>query len=290
MEVSNNGGIKFKSDEIEGIIRARSGSTGIVNDKALADTEFVHRFLEHVCPERKYPKDRLAEFLWEGSGLLTGARIQVNDMNSHIRIALICLQSLTDVQNESARKLRTYAGEHLLDHLKGTVLPRVGHTKSAAHADIQLLAQAGQLLVQLFTEESGIDALFWTRAEHMSQHQWDKTEGKWLSGNRRRWLYTSEGVDELLRWFQNEDVTRDIAHHSMVHAFPAQGKSREQILLELLKPAAKRLAEHLLFEDIFTTREERTAVFFLNGYVSRASPALNYYPSVDDVLTITGFG
>jgi predicted glycoside hydrolase/deacetylase ChbG (UPF0249 family) len=103
----------------------------------------------------------------------------------------------------------------------------------------------------------------------MSHLSWDESEGEWLKRNRRRWLYTPEGVTELSKWFKNSCVReciKDERHMKMLDEFLQKSDRRYEVLL---RPAAKRLALHLLIEDIFTSREERTAGYFLHGYVKR---------------------
>lgn len=285
LELNNAGRVNFKSPEIKNIIPPPKPTLGH-NDgakfgagdtaKSSANTETVHRFLEYVCPRREYDKASLETFLWENSTPSKSSGIHYDEANSHMCVALICLKFLTSKKNKATEELRTYAGTHLCYHLKKTKLPQDDQTTQAANVDHTLIMQAVALLVKLFTDNDSIDSLFWTRAEHMSQHLWSKGEGEWLKRNRRRWLYTSEGVNELVRWFTNpvvaeemkdmKNITKD--QKDLVRDFIQKKDHRHKILLE---PVAKRLAHHLLFEDIFTSREECTAVYFLHGYVSRLS-------------------
>ena len=274
LELNHARRVNFKSPEIKEIIpppKSNSGTFDWVENglvQSLDNTDTVSRFLQHVCPRRKYDNARLEEFLWKHNTLSIDLGIHYDEANAHIRIAWTCLKSLTDKKSKSTEELRMYSGSHLIHHLQNTKLAQVDEAEAVAHTDSKLLGEVGLLLIKLFTDDESIDSLFWTRAEHMSQHSWSKSEGEWLKRNRRRWLYDSEGINELVRWFKNTMVTNKMkdVDKKWVQDFVQEKERRHEILL---KPAAKRLAHHLLFEDIFTSREECTAVYFLCGYVSR---------------------
>ncbi|KAJ4287162.1 hypothetical protein N0V90_012560 [Kalmusia sp. IMI 367209] len=272
LELNNVGRINFKSPEIKEIISTEKTETrGRGTAETATSTDTVQRFLEHVCPRKEYELVDLEEFLWGENLSSKDAVICYDDANSHMRIAITCLKCLTKAYNDQSEQLRTYAGNHLLFHLEKTKLPEENQQNQivTAHADHQLVEEASLLLLKLFTEDEGIDSLFWTRAEHMSQHAWIDGEGEWLKRNRERWLYKSQGVKELARWFSNTIVANIITktiHKDWVNDFLSDKGRWHEILLQF---AAKRLAHHLLLEDIFTSREECTAIYFLYGYVSR---------------------
>lgn len=280
LELNNTGRINFKSPEIKEILSAqKSETTGPVRGAIPENTDTVQRFLEHVCPQKKYDMAELEKFLWGGRQRHEDSGIHYDDANSHVRIAITCLKCLTSTYSNVPEQLRTYAGNHLLFHLEHTRLPEEAQQdkKDTSHVDYQLVEEASLLLLRLFTGDEGIDSLFWTRAEHMSQHAWLASEGKWLKGNRERWLYRSEGVKELARWFTNPFVANIVAtslHANLVHDFVSSEDDGQVILLRF---AAKRLAHHLLLEDVFTSREECTAIYFLHGYVSRVRPTILSY-------------
>lgn len=283
LELNNAGRINFKSPEIKQIISAQKPKTSVTGTEAmLQDADTVHRFLQHVCPRRNYEMGELEKFLW-GEGLQPkNGEIQYDEINSHIQIAITCLKCLTGSYDDIPEQLRIYSGDYLLYHLEQTRLPEKydQDKEDTSQVEKRLVDEATVLLLNLFTSEEGIDSLFWTRAEHMSQHTWLTSEGEWLKRNRQRWLYGSGGVKELSRWLKNPLVAEcasSSAQKGLIDEFVSNEDRQQEILLQF---AAKRLAQHLLLEDTFTSREECTAIYFLHGYVSRVCSPQPFYIEV----------
>lgn len=229
-----------------------------------AEVETVHRFLRYVSPRKEdYDKKRLEEILWGDS--LNGMKITISydKQNAHLKMALTCLQAFTRSDDHTERLL-PYAGEYLLHHLSKA---------KPKEADMDLKVELGTSLVKLFNEAHCIDKMFWTRAEYMSHPTWLETEGTWLKGNRERWLYTPSGVNEVLRWF-SDPITKEYldAGKDWVDELTKE-RTVGQHRKILLRGVAERLAIRLFLDKkTYTTREQLTAVYFLNGYM-QVSPS-----------------
>lgn len=266
LHANESGRIQFRFRETKNLIPKEKTSPGKPDQSDIdsssqllkAEVDTVHRFLQHVAPQTdKYDTKKLERLLWGDPMKIT---LCYDEHNAQIQMALTCLKVLTS-ENKDTEILRPYGGNFLLYHLKETKLQK---------ADEDLKKQVGPLLVKLLTEGHCIDALFWTRAEHMSQSAWEKSEGVWLKENRERWLYTSNGVTQMLKWFSDpsavEDVD-DLGNHLIKEFVEEENAGRRHEIL--LRVAAERLATHLFLGNVYTVREQRTAVYFLHGYVRR---------------------
>jgi hypothetical protein len=265
LDANESGRIQFRLSEIRNQIPKKRSliegqdSSEIADSLQKAEVETVHRFLKYVSPRKEdYEKKELERLIW---GESLKPEICYDEQNAHIKVALTYLEVLTGKINERNNRLCSSAGKYLLHHLKKTELEEV---------DEKLKARVGPLLVKLFTDDDCIDTLFWTKAEHMSHATWEESEGIWLKENRERWLYTDDGVIELERWFSEPAVVGNIvgSGKSMVASFlnKENDSRRHEILLRV---AAERLATHLFLESVYTRREQVTAVYFLNGFVTR---------------------
>ncbi|KAF2498537.1 hypothetical protein BU16DRAFT_615567 [Lophium mytilinum] len=283
LNVNESGKIHFKLSEFKDqilknqtlVLELRSDETSVTLLPPKAEMEVVHRFLIHVFPRREdYEKEALERILWGEPSKSLKPAICYDNQNAHIKMALTYLKVLTNGSNEQTNALRFDAGRYLLYHIKKA---------NQKTADKDLKAKIGLLLVKLFTEGDCIDTLFWTRAEHMSHNSWEESEGAWLKENRERWLYTSTGVIEMAKWFSDEEVTGDIVGpgKDLVKSITDKKNiaGRHEILL---RAVAERLATHLLLENIYTRREQLTAVYFLNGYVTRIGNQKNMTPCQKD--------
>lgn len=221
----------------------------IANSTSLEkEKETVHRFLKYVVPMKDYDKAKLEKILWRE--LSTSASLGYNQRNAHVEMAMTCLRALTS-ESDNTEKLRLYAGDYILYHLEQAD-PKT--TDKNYKEDIE------RSLVKLLTDPNCIDSLFWTRAEHMSHQTWTETEGKWLMNNRKRWLYTPDGMTQLARWLKNS--INQVAEE-------AEDKDSTYRHDKILRHAAERIAHHLFVGNAYTRREQLTAIHFLNGYVSR---------------------
>ena len=230
------------------------------------EVETVHRFLRYISPRREdYDKKALESVLWGNSLDGMKATISYDEQNAHLKMALTCIRVFTNQSNEHTDRLLLYAGNHLLHHLQNAKLHE---------ADKTLKIELGNLLVKLFREGQAIDKMFWISGKATSHLTWQETEAVWLTGNRDRWLYTSEGVDEVVKWFSDPITRTDVPKSSEPWVSQLVGKKQGHRRHEiLLRCVAERLAYRLfLDEKTYTTREQLTAVYFLHGYIIRVSP------------------
>jgi hypothetical protein len=264
-EIKNEISKKFKTSSSQSSVETQS-LLGARDSLPLIEAEkkTVHCFLKYVSPRKEdYDKTALESILW-GDSLKGKTTISYDKQNAHLKIALRCLQVLTSESNEHTERLIPYAGKYLLYHLSEA---------KPEEADIDLKADLGMSLVKLF-EGGHIDRIFWTRVENMSHPTWRETEGTWLKGNRERWLYLSNGVNEVHRWFSNSVTRSKILEPSKTWVKNLINKNNASRLHEILfRGVAERLATRLFLGKTYTTREQLTAVYFLSGYIARVSPS-----------------
>ncbi len=228
-----------------------------------SEIEIVRHFLRNVCPQQLYDRFEFDQFFDGKIGAGQKEYISIDDDNDDIKIAIACLTILTEEEiRRSNTRLRYYATYWLLDHLKEVEL---------SLADRELKAEAGPLLVRLFTEEVGIDSLFWPFDLGVSMKTWRGGEQIYLREARAEWVYSNEGVRELLRWFNDPVVSRSITSE-VGKSFMAAVKAPNANLHEaVLSYASKAIANHLFRRIQFTRREFLAACCFLRGYLSRVS-------------------
>jgi hypothetical protein len=271
LQANESGRIEFRLGEIKTQIsklessnsKSLMGTTGSAQ-LVESEVELVHQFLQYVSPKKDdYDKETLERLLWGDS--LNGMKTTIgyDKKNAHLKIALTCLQVFANEWDEHTEQLLLYAGSYLLHHLR-EAKPR--------EVDTRLKADLGKSLVKLFKDVLCIDKMFWTRMEPISHTTWLQTEGTWLRENRERWLYTDEGVKEVLKWFSDPFTRSDVLYIDkdwIDNLIDEKNKNRRHEIL--LQDVAERLATHLFLDTAYTTREQRTAVYFLSGYFSRIS-------------------
>jgi hypothetical protein len=117
-----------------------------------SEISIIKHFLGNVCPKDLYKRFEFDEFFQQKLGARLKEYIHRDLENADIRIAFTCLVILTDEELRRKQALHQYAMCWLLEHLQAVDL---------SAADRELKCQMGPLLVRLFTEEVGIDSLFW---------------------------------------------------------------------------------------------------------------------------------
>ncbi|RYP79874.1 hypothetical protein DL770_006479 [Monosporascus sp. CRB-9-2] len=229
-----------------------------------AEIEIVRHFLKNVCPSPLYNRFEFEQFFEGKIGARQKEYISVDDDNENIKIAIACLTILTEEEIRSDTRLRYYAMYWLLDHLTAVEL---------SLADRELKAQAGPLLVRLFTEKAGIDSLFWPFDTNVSMKTWRSGELKFLREVRSEWLYSTEGVQELRRWFNDPVVARSVTSETG-QAFLAgiKGAPNAKLHEAVLSYAARCMADHLFRRIEFTRRQFLSACCFIRGYLARLDP------------------
>ncbi|KAI0015185.1 hypothetical protein F4780DRAFT_107735 [Xylariomycetidae sp. FL0641] len=269
--ISDSGAVDWRSSEIKDRVPIKGADRAVLLDQAhsagpsviqQAEINIVRHFLKNVCPGELYRRFDFERFFDAKIGAGSKDYVCLDPENAQIRIALTCLTILTDEQLRENRTIRQYSMLYLLDHLQKVDL---------AVADNNLKCQVGPLLVKLFTKDCGIDSMFWPFDTNVSQKTWLHEEYKHLRKTRAEWVYSSEGVEELARWFRDSCVTKYITSEpgkAMIQAAKGSGSLHEAFLVY----AAKRIAVHLFLRIEFLKRHFSSACQFLRGYLARLDP------------------
>ncbi|XDG05652.1 hypothetical protein ABKA04_005267 [Annulohypoxylon sp. FPYF3050] len=269
--VTDSGFVDWRSSEIKDRIPVkgfeRDSELSVVTSgpKIIQESEIaiVRHFLNNVCPPELYTRLEFEQFFDMKLGAKYKDYISLDLDNANIKIALTCLIILTEEQLRKNTRLRQYAMYWLLDHLQDVDL---------SAADRELKAQVGPLLVKLFTDECGIDSMFWPFNLNVSINTWDWDEYTDLRETRAEWLYSMSGVNEISRWLRDSSVTKYITHEPEVSFVNAVKASSTNLHKTILARAAKHMATHLFRRVEFTPRQFWCACWFIRGYLSRLNP------------------
>lgn len=268
--VTNSNNVDWRSSEYKERVPTKSFdpsrhlNSGSMGPQVIQESEIeiVRHFLRNVCPQPLYERFEFEQFFDGKIGARQKEYISLDDDNENIKIAIACLTILTDEVIRNDTRLRYYAVYWILDHLEAVEL---------SLADRELKAEVGPLLVKLFTEEVGIDSLFWSFDTNVSMKTWRSGEQVYLREARSEWLYSTAGVNQILRWFNDPVVARSITSEvgkSFLEAVKAPNANLHEAVLSR---AAKIMADHLFRRIEFTRREFLAACCFLRGYLSRVS-------------------
>ncbi|KAI3333475.1 hypothetical protein F4824DRAFT_503022 [Ustulina deusta] len=267
--VTDSGVVDWRNPEIRSQIPPREGQKAATFDgessslsQVIQESEIniIQHFLRNVCPAELYDRFEFENFFNEKLGARLKEFIHFDPDNADIRIAFNCLVILTDAELRGQEALRQYAMYWLLEHLQAVDL---------SAADQKLKAQVGPLLVRLFTEDCGVDSLFWSFDANVSMKTWEQGEADFLREARIEWLYSTAGVHEVERWLNDSSVTKSITDESgqsFVAAIKASGASLHKTILS---HAARRMATHLFIEVEFLKRQFLSGARFLRGYLAR---------------------
>ncbi|KAI0846413.1 hypothetical protein F5Y00DRAFT_145193 [Daldinia vernicosa] len=266
--VKDSGYIDWRSPEIKDRIPPKGSDPDAVMDVAASGPQIiqeseiaiVNHFLSNVCPPDLYKRFEFENFFRKKLGAKHKDYICLDPDNADIKAAIACLIILTEEELRNKRGLRQYAINWLFDHLKEVDL---------SAADRGLKAQVGPLLVKLFTEECGIDSLFWPFELDVSNQTWEGDENIDLRYARIEWVYSTAGVQEVSRWLRDSSVTKLITSDHPAASFVTEVKSSANLHKAVLSYAAKHLADHLFRRVEFLNRHFRCACCFIRGYLSR---------------------
>ncbi|KAE8163699.1 hypothetical protein BDV40DRAFT_299237 [Aspergillus tamarii] len=254
-EVDRNGKVDFRSSEIERYIPLRK-TTHELEDlygkeaAQAAEVAMVKHYLLTVCPSEVYTKLKFDAYLTQ---LLKpkGSRINKDDPHTgETKMALTCLDVLTEETDRKRTRLLTYARKYLIDHLSAVDL---------ALADIACKSAVGIRLAKLFTECSSIDILL-----HCAKSVDDPTLRFKI---RRYWLYSNDSVNTILRWFGDSAVTSGISNMA-TRAWVANVASEAEPDEDLMRPAAKRMAVHFL-QEAHSESFTKDAFLFIAAFVNK---------------------
>ncbi|RWA09240.1 hypothetical protein EKO27_g5854 [Xylaria grammica] len=267
--VTDSGVVDWRNPEIRSHIPTREGQQDVTiegesssRSTVIQESEIgiVRHFLKNVCPEELYKRFEFEDFFTEKVGARLKEYIHIDPDNADIRIAFTLLSILTNEELRRQEALRQYAMYWLLEHLQAVDL---------SAADRKLKGQMGPLLVRLFTEDYGIDSLFWSFDANVSMKTWEQGEAEFLREARNEWLYSTAGVHEVERWLSDSSVTKfitDEAGRSFLAAVKAPATSLHEAVLS---HAARRMATHLFIEIEFLKRHFLSAACFIRGYLAR---------------------
>lgn len=270
--VTDSSVIDWRSPEIKDRIPSKDSGDAMFHSTAsgpqiLQESEIsiVKHFLNNVCPPDLYTRFEFEQFFNAKLGARQKEYICLDPENADIRIVLTCLIILTEVDLRNNESLREYAGYWLMDHLEKVDL-------SAADRDLK--ARVGPLLVKLFTDECGIDSMFWPFDLNVSLKTWDQGEYALLREIRGEWVYSMAGVEQVSRWLHDSSVTKHINTEPGVSFVSAVKVSSANLHEAVLSFAAKTMAHHLFRRMDFTPRHFWCGCMFIRGYLDRVSLSL----------------
>lgn len=255
-EVDSEGLVDFRSSEIADLIpeRQRSYSEGLGPDNAKkiqhSEVSIIKHFLSTVCPPDIYAKFNFDEF-FDRKLSRKGEHICRDDKDTaEVKLAVTCLCILTEERDKRHERLRLYAMNNFLRHLKAADL---------ALAEREWKLAVGPRLVKLFSDDASIDTLLWTPG----------MEDAIAFGHRIRsiWIESDEAVDEILRWLRDSAVISRISDRDS-RVWIADLTSNFKPDEHLLMPAARRLATHWLREHS-PVALVRHAFFFILGFLNK---------------------
>ena len=260
-EVDRNGKVDFRSSEIERYIPLRKTTHELEDSYGkeaaqAAEVSMVKHYLLTVCPSEVYTKLKFDAYLAQ---LLKpkGSRINKDDPHTgETKMALTCLDVLTEETDRKRTRLLTYARKYLIDHLSAVDL---------ALADIACKSAVGIRLAKLFTECSSIDILL-----HCAKSVDDPTLRFKI---RCYWLYSNDSVNTILRWFGDSAVTSGISNMA-TRAWVANVASEAEPDEDLMRPAAKRMAVHFL-QEAHSESFTKDAFLFIAAFVNKVRSALS---------------
>ncbi|KAK6957134.1 hypothetical protein Daesc_002419 [Daldinia eschscholtzii] len=266
--VKDTGFIDWRSPEIKDRIPSKSADQDAVMDisasgpQIIQESEIaiVQHFLNNVCPPELYQRFEFEQFFRTKLGAKHKEYICLDPDNAELKAVIVCLTILTEKELRNNHDLRQYAVNWLFDHMKDVDL---------SAADRELKAQVGPLLVKLFTDECGIDSLFWPFELDVSKQTWEDGEYIDIRDARIDWVYSTAGVQEVSRWLHDSSVTKRITSDHPAASFVAEVKASTNLHKTVLSYAAKHLADHLFRRVEFLNRQFLCACCFIRGYLSR---------------------
>lgn len=260
-KVDSEGLVDFRSSEIAGLIPERQRyysedpSPATAQKIQLSEVRMIKHFLGTVCPQDIYAKFNFDEFFDRKLSRRKEYICRDDKDTAEVKLAVTCLSILTEERDRRHERLRPYAMNNFLRHLKATDL---------ALADREWKRAVGPRLVKLFSDDKSIDTLLWTP---------NQNEDEIAFGHRVRsiWIESDEAVDEILRWLRNSAVTSEVSGDA--RTWIADVTSGLKPDGHLLQHAARRLATHWLREPS-PVALIRHAFFFVLGFLDKQTSQL----------------
>ncbi|KAL6412441.1 putative neutral amino acid permease protein [Ilyonectria robusta] len=239
-----------------------TSGTQMVRD---GEIDIVRHFLHNVCPPQLYERFDFDAFFEMKLRARQKEYICFDEDNGDIRIAIAFLTILTNLRFQGMESLIRLARRDLFYHLKKVDL---------SAAETTLKSQVGPLLVSLLTEEVGVKTLFMPGP---STPFFDRleTEASELQDVRSEWLYSLDGVREVVRWLSDSAVTK-LIHGDNAEAFVKSITGLDQNLHRvILSHAAKHLARQMFYNNIRKRLEIFCVCLFLRGYLMRCDAGIS---------------
>ncbi|VUC27262.1 unnamed protein product [Clonostachys rosea] len=259
-QVGWNDTVEYKYPDIRAVIPNRSLTREGQNpddDTEVSATEIniLKHYLSTICPKYLYEKVGFEDFL-ESKLVRKGTHIHQDLDNAHIRLALRCMKCLIEERTEKTKLLYEHSQTFLSVYLNAADL---------SLADRELKAEAGTMLVRLFTEQYAIGSLLGFedfKPEIKTSFSYDDRlfPHSWTS-----WVFSQEGVVCISRWFQDSAVIEDVKNHPIITAFNDPDTDHRVVLLKL---GMLRAANNLFLRDT-AQNETRMAFFFLYFLITK---------------------
>ncbi|KAH7134150.1 hypothetical protein EDB81DRAFT_803302 [Dactylonectria macrodidyma] len=219
-----------------------------------AEINMLKHYLSVVCPPDLYARAGFDEF-FDRKMVRKRNFIYRDPDNAHITLVIRFLTCLEEERTEKTEPLRSYVSMQLLHHLKETDL---------SLADRPLKAEAGILLVRLFTEKYALDSLLDFRAQDMHNDEVEYSEYAipdiWSS-----WIFGDEGVNAIAKWFKDSAVIEKVKDNPLITAFNARDANQHRVVFE----SAARFVANDLFRIDVTKRETFYAFVFLYSLLTK---------------------
>ncbi|KAL0943048.1 neutral amino acid permease [Colletotrichum truncatum] len=244
--------IDFKIDEMRDNIPTHNNADPILPE----ELNIVKHYLSTVCPRDVYEKFGFNDFFEQKMERKKNYICQ-DPNNAEITLAIRCLRCLVDEQQTAKnRQFRTYASEYVYQHLENADI---------SLADRELKAQAGSLLVRLFTEEAAIEALL-TRDYGLDWEHMSAESDKALPSNWAPWVFSDSGKDLFRKWSQDSSVLEYLEDKNALKVLA----SNDDYSNSWFETAANLTAKRLL-KPVDRGRELEDAFTLLLGLIKRLS-------------------
>ncbi|CAH0047109.1 unnamed protein product [Clonostachys solani] len=259
-QVGWNNTIEYKYPDIGAMIPNKAPTRGsqIPNDDtevSATEINILKHYLSTVCPKYLYEKVGFEDFL-ESKLVGKSSRIHQDWENAHIRLALRCMKCLIEERNEKTQLLYEHSQAFLSVHLNAADL---------SLADRELKAEAGVMLVRLFTEQYAIGSLLGFEDFKPQISTFFRYGDESFSYSWRSWVFSQEGVVCISRWFRDSAVIENVKHNPIITAFNDPEADHRMVLLKL---GMLRAANDLFRRDT-AENETRRAFFFLYFLITK---------------------
>ncbi|KAK7216486.1 hypothetical protein V2G26_004489 [Clonostachys chloroleuca] len=259
-QVGWNDTVEYKYPDIGAMIPNKASTRGsqIPNDDtevSATEINILKHYLSTVCPKDLYDKMGFEDFL-ESKLVSKGSQIHQDLENAHIRLALRCMRCLIEDRNEKTQLLYEHSQAFLIVHLNAADL---------SLADRELKAEAGEMLVRLFTEQYAIGSLLGFEDNKPEISTYSRYADWLFPYSWGSWVFSQEGVVCISRWFRDSAVIENVKDNPIITSFNDPDADHRMVLLKL---GMLRAATDLFRRDT-AENETRMAFFFLYFLITK---------------------